>query len=693
MQLNKDMKDWNYFESLLTQNIPFSFSKFNDGEIACILDSTPNCVVSRGFQKSSPELSKKLGYALFHQQKNYYIGLPCFSCYSHLRTFCDSKVNHSNCTLSNVFINSNLNKSVNLFRDILPQRRVVFICSEKAKTDSLPFQPYLVFRTPNNDAWSYFDKVKNLYTIFSPGDVVILACGPLGRVLAYEWFLKRGDITCLELGSFYDPLTTKKSYLYHEGVLPYCQECNPHMLDILPLEIENCTNREFIYYTDMSTYLHAYNGHSPSIYRAFKRALGVQPNQDYFCHCQIVKHAPNEEAFNLAIEISKKYPDRAEHVMEAINKTEDKNKQNTLYKMILELPLPIGEYVNENLYNWQILDQYVIFAYYRDDHEESYMYWQKLMNMNKFPEHHRERITDNGRYSKIKLDDKLDYNITSYNNFLMDLQNHPAYNETHDKIPKYFHFIYISGGVDFCMMHYVAIRSCFNVHKPKQIFIYTNIEPKDNHWWELAKNCATIIKVTIPCFVNNQKITFKQHQADLMRIHILHKIGGVYMDIDVLSLQPLDGSMIKPICEQYSNTADNLYENCTVMSKESPNKLANCVIMSRKNNPFIEEWIVQYETNYGNHQDWWVGLSVITPYYLALKMPDKISILTQKMFIPFLYDNMDFFYKDISNTLTESFTVHLWETETRKTNLIPRNKQYFSNNNNTFTKLYKNLVE
>jgi hypothetical protein len=197
--------------------------------------------------------------------------------------------------------------------------------------------------------------------------------------------------------------------------------------------------------------------------------------------------------------------------------------------------------------------------------------------------------------------------------------------------------------------------------------------------------------LTIPRFVNNHTVSFKQHQADLMRIHILEKIGGVYMDIDVLSLKPFDGTDVKPVCEENSFTKNNLYENNTVMSREATRKLANCIIMSRKNNPFTQEWIRQYETNYGVHEDWWGGLSVVTPHFLAQKIPDKISILTGKMFIPFLFDNMEFFYKDISDTLTDSFTVHLWETEARKANLIPRNREYFSTNNNTFTKLYKDL--
>jgi hypothetical protein len=688
MELKKDMKDWGHFADLLKTNTPFSFSKFNDGEIACILD--PDAVASRGFQKSCPLLGKKLYDALVHKQQKYYVGLPCSRCYPRIREYCENEVKHDNCTLANVLINSNINESLKLFQEVLPQRRVVLICSENARTDSLPFQPYLVFRTPNNDAWSAFDRIKNLFIFFSPGDVVILACGPLGRVLAYEWFSKRKDITCLELGSFYDPLMTKKSYLYHEGILFHCSECNPQMLDTLPFNTKNCENREFIY-TDVSEYLHCYNAHSPSIFRAYKRRLGYISNEDYFCYCQIVKHCPKEEAYSLSLEISQKYPQRAEHVVEAIHKTADSDKKNELYKAILDLPLPTGDYVNENLYNWQIWDDYVTFAYYRGDYEESYSYWQKQMDKNKFPENFRERITDNGRYAKMMIDDRKN-SIDSYDRFLQDLQTHPAYNETHDNIPKYFHFIYISGGVDFCLMHYVAIRSCFEVHKPKQIFIYTDSEQKDNEWWELCKKYATVVKVTIPLYVNNHKINHKQHQADLMRVHILDKIGGVYMDIDVLSLQPFDGSTIKPVCEEKSHTKENLYENHIVMSREASEKLANCVVASRKNNPFVQEWIKQYETKYGTHQDWWGGLSVVTPHYLAEKMPELISILIPKMFIPFLYNNMEFFYKDISDTLVESFTVHLWETESRKENLIPRDRDYFSNNDNTFTKLYKNLL-
>ena len=42
-----------------------------------------------------------------------------------------------------------------------------------------------------------------------------------------EWFEKNKSLTCLELGSYFDPLLNNKSYMYHTGNLLYCNICNP----------------------------------------------------------------------------------------------------------------------------------------------------------------------------------------------------------------------------------------------------------------------------------------------------------------------------------------------------------------------------------------------------------------------------------------------------------------------------------
>lgn len=83
---------------------------------------------------------------------------------------------------------------------------------------------------------------------------------------------------------------------------------------------------------------------------------------------------------------------------------------------------------------------------------------------------------------------------------------------------------------------------------------------------------------------------------------------------------------------------------------------------------------------------------VVAPNRLAEKNKEIISILDRRVFLPFLYNDFRFFSEDISESLGDSFGVHLWETEADKRGLIPVDREYFKNNDNTFTKLFESYI-
>jgi Glycosyltransferase sugar-binding region containing DXD motif len=264
-------------------------------------------------------------------------------------------------------------------------------------------------------------------------------------------------------------------------------------------------------------------------------------------------------------------------------------------------------------------------------------------------------------------------------------------------IPKIFHFIYIPGGHPFVMAHYIAVRSCFEVNKPDKILIWhgrETAELKYNTWWKMARKYSTLIEVRVPTYVNGRNIPFKQHQADLMRIVILNRFGGVYMDVDVMSLQPLDGSTVRPIFETEEKGYD-LYGKQFVMCRESPDKLCNCVIMSRKGHPLLQAWEGAYERTYGTIPDWWGGLSVVKPNELARAHPEwKVCILKTRSFLPFLFNDCRIFVQDIGDVVSDSLTAHLWDTESFKYGWIPIDVDYFDTNpESTFAKLFRKYVE
>lgn len=301
---------------------------------------------------------------------------------------------------------------------------------------------------------------------------------------------------------------------------------------------------------------------------------------------------------------------------------------------------------------------------------------------------HKERYEKMGK----NLIDLLDNNNLSYKNIKKlnpvnsyDLFFKKLYKikqtinyEADDLIPNFIHFIYIHGGHPFVLSHYLAIKTAFVIQKPSKIFLYNDIEPLNNVWWDRAKQIATIINITIPKMLNDHEIIYKQHQADIMRINILNMIGGIYLDIDILSLKNLR----------------NLRKHNIVMGREDGKGLCNCVIMTKPNTNFFKKWIKAYETSYGQVEDYWVGLSVRKPAELAKKYENEIHIEPQDSFTPFLYlDDTIYFSFDCQELYEDSYTIHLWDTEAFKRNVIPKDIDYFKNNDNTFTKLFINYIK
>lgn len=683
------MNRWNEIASFLKNNIPFCFSKMNDGELSSILKhDTP---ISRGYQSPNLELSEKLKEALQYKAHNYFVGLPCKFCYSGhyqmaMMLTADEKYNDNVFYPANILINSNYIKTKNLLEEILPNKNVIVVVNESANTSNLPFNPKFVIKVPESNSWDVFNNIKPLNLLFNDGDVVLLLCGPLGRVLCYEWYKANNKITFIELGSFYDNLTNNKAYMYHTGTVPLCQYCNPEFVIDPYMEtiVDNCFCERYFY---ISTNIYGNDERLlKKVYKIWKsRPENYDKKYEYdIAYNQLdikISGYNTEKIVNLFNYFLQEYPNKGDYCYSLTEKIEDINLRVDCLKQLLKTPD-----VNNN---WKILNDLVINCYYQNKIHESYLFWIKLKNkINdlQLDQNIINVINENEKYFSFDHTD-------NYLIFRAQIDNVDYPKNSLTPIPKIFHFIYIFGGHEFMMAHYIAIRSCYELHNPDKIYFYTDGDDLNNEWLQKLKSFVQIVRVRIPSHINNKYIFCKQHQADVMRLYILKKAGGTYMDIDILSLKPLDGQ----ISVNMEKKGDqNLYNNKFVICKEATDKYCNCFIMSVRDHPIFDCWLDAYEKHYGMVDDYWAGLSVRKPYELITEdKDDKYGsvVLSQKVVLPFLFHDFSFFHKDISSDLENSLTVHLWDTEALKYNLVPKNIKYFEENpNNTFTKLFKKYI-
>ena len=210
----------------LGNKTPFAFNRFNDGEMLAI--RTPGSIISRGAQVVEDSLHDKMKEALCHKQKNYFRGLPCPECYPELAELAQQHVGgeDEHTVLAVSLINRNFGIVGSILPELLEGRTVWWVCGKDQNIEKLPFKVDKHIATNVTDSWANYESIKDAILEAPEGTVVLLSCGPLGRVLCKEWFEKREDCSFIEIGSFYDPLTRNVIHNYHHQTLPGCGVCN-----------------------------------------------------------------------------------------------------------------------------------------------------------------------------------------------------------------------------------------------------------------------------------------------------------------------------------------------------------------------------------------------------------------------------------------------------------------------------------
>lgn len=218
-------------------------------------------------------------------------------------------------------------------------------------------------------------------------------------------------------------------------------------------------------------------------------------------------------------------------------------------------------------------------------------------------------------------------------------------------IPNTYHFIFglaaDFGGKPFSFIHYLALLTCRVVNNPTKITLYCSHEPT-GVWWERAKPLVDLVTVRSPEAVFGNPIIHPAHKADVLRLEILLSQGGVYLDMDVLCLRPLD----------------RLFSFEVVMGEEEGVGLCNAVILAQSEATFLNRWLTEYRTFRATN---WNLHSVIIPARLAREFPELITVLDHRKFFsppPSKADLLWFFLHPGSKFSHESYCVHLWESVT-----------------------------
>ena len=224
-------------------------------------------------------------------------------------------------------------------------------------------------------------------------------------------------------------------------------------------------------------------------------------------------------------------------------------------------------------------------------------------------------------------------------------------------IPNIIHFVFVNDEFTepFLFYHYLAIYSAYLVNKPDKIFFYHKALPFGENWEKVLEIPNLILEeVEIPTKTKqqNKPLLNYAHKADVIRLDKLYERGGVYMDMDTISVRPYK----------------HLLLNQMVMGKQQNYAgLCNAIMMAAPGCEFIKLWLQHYEEHF--KPKGWNESSIRLPFILANKYPHLITVLepacfflpnwneTDKIFIP---QNPPLMIDD------KLITLHLWQSSSKK---------------------------
>ena len=178
-------------------------------------------------------------------------------------------------------------------------------------------------------------------------------------------------------------------------------------------------------------------------------------------------------------------------------------------------------------------------------------------------------------------------------------------------IPRIIHFIYV-GGRAFSFIHFLAVYTAWKVNRPDVLYFHHTEEPT-GYWWEKARPLLTLNLVAPVHEIHGNPITYPAHMADVIRLEMLQRFGGIYLDLDIVSLRPFDP----------------LLQHEFVMGMEPGTGLCNAVILARGDAEFLQLWREQYRSFDGSR---WNHHSVVLPWQMAQAHPQLIHVADKYAF-------------------------------------------------------------
>jgi hypothetical protein len=205
---------------------------------------------------------------------------------------------------------------------------------------------------------------------------------------------------------------------------------------------------------------------------------------------------------------------------------------------------------------------------------------------------------------------------------------------------------------EFQLINYLALLSARKHIKPDKLFLHYSFEPT-GYWWLKAKHDLelnlTLRQIPPTTSIYNHPLYHHAHRSDIVRLDILNKYGGIYLDLDVVVLK----SFAKLISNPYQVDAIFAWEN-----KEF-NAICNAVIIAPISSKFLQRIYQSYQSF---NSSCWACHSVLLTGQLANIYPNEVHVLPSYTFFTPSWSHIEeLFVYNIYN-FQDNYACHLWNS-------------------------------
>lgn len=233
-------------------------------------------------------------------------------------------------------------------------------------------------------------------------------------------------------------------------------------------------------------------------------------------------------------------------------------------------------------------------------------------------------------------------------------------NESDKQIPSIVHFVIgqrdqkaapnkHSVSSSFSFINYLTFLAARRQLRPKKLYVHYYEEP-NTFWWNQMKQDSeiniTLVKSRLVENIFMKSVSHFAHRADILRLEVILEYGGIYLDIDVLTLRSFDSLL-------------NLSDVVMAHQDDDENTACNAVIIGKKHALFLKRLYDSYQSF---NPKCWSCHSVRIPGQLALLYPNEVIVLPANTFFHPRWTESNRFFASNDYNFSSNYASHLWNT-------------------------------